>query len=355
MAKATSTKSGVSPTWEVVQGDNAHKTIFELASKYKMREQGKRGRISASAPFITDGLKPSPFRNEVGFRVIQPEELASLKVPTVGLTDGQIKGYQRHIKASHAFEIGWALRKGTTMPVIEVSLDEYGDAYLTDGQHRAIGAIIARVPLEAVIKQRSYNEAREMFVNQTFAKKLDRSHMTLVGTDLMSRYVQDALTNPNHPWHGLVSESGGSKITPAAMHRLVTMYGCNTVGALTPQLIEKVATRFDVARADSMAELISVFGTDGEGKFSTKNHPFAYRASNLSALGQASVHILIRADDVHPKADRERWLRHMPRFNWAGNAHIRSSGKMVDELIFHWNKNMTSRAIERRPFTKLDW
>lgn len=329
-------------------------TVYELATQVKERQRGKRGRATANTPSITKGLTPIPFENKVGYRVVSPAELASLRVPvaTIGAT---VTGYQRALKPTHAFEIAWAMQDGSPMATLDISLDEEGTAFITDGQHRCIASIISGIPLEVVVKQRSQAQAREMFINQTFAKKLDKSHTVLVGTDPMSLYVQDALTDPNHAWHHMVGERDYHKLTPSMMHRQITSYGCNTLGSLTPALTAKVGQRFDKARADELAEILGVFGKDQSGNFSVRNHPIAYKRAHLSGITQAAVCIMIRASDVHPAADKERWMRHMPLFNWAVNAgHLSASKPISEALIDHWNKKMSARRVTRQVYNKLD-
>lgn len=328
-------------------------TLFDLVSDVKMRGRDRR-RGTRGQHSIIKGLKVVPFRNEVGYRVVSPEELASLHIPVIQKEEDGFEGYQRRLKISHAFNIAWALDDGQDMPVLEVSLDELGTAYITDGQHRAIGALIARKPLRVAIRERSFAEARQMFINQTFAKRLDKSHMVLVGTDAMSEYVQDALTNAEHPWSGMVHETNTHKLTPSVMHRLVLMYGCDTIGGITAEYADRLQSRFNSKRADELADLIGVFGRNPEGFFDRRNNSLAFKQTNLSALAQTAVHVLIRADNVHPGPDRERWLRHMPLFNWTAYMHLRNVKDIVEAQLDHWNKHMTSRRVERRIYNRIE-
>lgn len=323
-------------------------TIYGIASKIDKRDRNQRGRTRKGFP-ITENLTPIPFKNEVGFRKVMPEELASLLVPTAHRTSRGYEGYQRGIKPAHAFNIAWAMEDGDEIPNIQVSLDEFGRAYITDGQHRVLAAIIANKPLEVRVRERSAEDARKLFANQTFAKRVDKSHMVLVAEDKMALYVQDALVNTVHPWHKMVHETNSNKIQPSVMHRQVTMFGCNVIGSMTADYIDRVQTQFDIGRADDLARLLGVFGTDANGGFDRRNCPDAFRQTNLGALTQAAVHILIRADNIHPGPDRERWLRHMAQFNWAQNRDIRNQRKMVIALLDHWNKRLQpNRQVERR-------
>jgi hypothetical protein len=327
-------------------------TIYDLLSKVPMREKGKRGRKRENAPTITQGLTPRPFKNEVGYRVIEPEELASLRVPKVQRGLGGYDGYQRTFTPTHAFNIAWAMQDGQEMENIQISLDEYGQAYITDGQHRVAAAVIARKPLDAVIKQRSEGQASEMFAFQTFAKKLDPSHMVKVSNDVMSAYVQDALIYNELAWSDLVHETSKKKLSPSVAHRLITMYGCNVIGSMPAQQLDRVQDQFDSKRADELADLIRVFGLKADGGFDRTLNPMAFKGANLRAIVQAAVHVFIRADEVHPKEDRERWLRHMPRFDWIKTVHTHDQKRLTELLLDHWNKQKTSRRVERVIYEK---
>lgn len=319
-----------------------------------MPEKGRRGRARKSDLPIVSGLTPAPFRNEVGYRVIAPEELLSLRIPIVHRGKEKITDYQRKLSIGHATSIAWAMLEGKDVPNIQISLDEKGDAYCTDGQHRAVAAIIARQPIDAVVAQRSYHSAHQLFADQALAKKPTANHLILTGTDRMARYVQDALTQTNHPWHNLVHETHKQKLQPSTMHRLVTMYGCDVIGALTADKVRKVAARFDTDRADELAELIGVFGKDAHGEFRKDNNHAAFKQTNLSALCQAAVYTLIRAEDIHPGADKARWMTHMPDFNWIKFGYIRDQKAMTEQLLDHWNKKKTARRVTRRIYNRID-
>lgn len=319
-------------------------TIYNLIEK---TGRPRRGRSNSDS--IVKGLTPVPFRNEVGLRVISPEELLSLRVPVLHRETGALKGYQRPLKMVHAAKIASSIEEGKAIPAIEISLDELGEeAYITDGQHRVVGSIIARRPIAAVVTQRTYAQAHQLFADQALAKKPTTDHLVLTGTDRMAKYVQDALTNTTHPWHKMVHETNKSKLSPSTMHRLITMYGCDAIGTLTTDMVRNVSSRFDPSRADELADLIGVFGKDSKGEFSKKNNPLAFQRTNLSSLVQAAVYIFIRADDVKPKEDRDRWMSHMVDFNWVKFSYIREVKGMTEELLTHWNKKKTARRVERR-------
>jgi hypothetical protein len=323
-------------------------TIHDVASKIQRRDRKRGSRVRKSDPVITLGLKPIPFKNEIGYRIIPPEELASLRIPRARLTANKIEGYQRAISIPHVFELAWAWEDGKEMPNLQISLDEFGNAYATDGQHRALAAIVRRQPLEAIVKQRTFQQQKNMFEGQTFAKKLSKDHMVLTGNDAMALYVQDALTNSRNPWYDMVSEKKNPhRISPAAMHRLVTMFGCNEAGAVTAQRAELVQRKFDPNAADYMAELIRVFGEGSDGSFDKASNPVPYTAKNLNVMGQACLQIFIRASEyteVHPGPDKERWRRHMTGFNWTSLQPLEQK-QATQALLDFWNKKMTSRKI----------
>lgn len=326
-------------------------TIGDLAKQIPVRTPGKRIRAGQTTTPISDGLTAVPFQNKVGYRVIQPEEMLSLRVPIVHQSRSAFLGYQRDAlkTVSHVWEIAWS---GKEVPCVQVTLDEEGNAYITDGQHRVLAAIANRTPLDAVVKQRTFEQAHDLFVNQRFAKRIQQDHLVLTGTDAMSKYVQQAIVDPQHPWHDMISDRGNrDKLTPKVAHRVITMYGCDIVGSLSPEAEAKADKKFDKKRADELADLLGVFGRAPDGTFSKRNNPNAFKQTNLSALAQAAIHILIRADHIKPGPDKERWMRHMPMFNWIRYTHVRDMRSMTEELLHHWNKKLSSeRKVERRVY-----
>lgn len=321
-------------------------TFYVLLENTTRPRKGMRPR--KSDPKVIEGYTPKPFENRVGMRIVDPEELLSLRIPILQRSPDSLEGYQRVLRINDAHAIAYAMEEGVEIQNVQVSLDEEGTAYITDGQHRTAAAIIAHKPLDVYVKQRTYAQARALFENQKFQKPISRSHSVMIHTDRMSRYVQEALVDKRHPWHDMVHERSAIKLSPAAMHRLVTMYGCNIVGSLTPEGIESAQARFNEARADELAELIGAFGRDANGEFRRENkRVLFYKQAFLTALTQAAVMIFLRAKDIHPAEDKERWNRHMTTFNWVKFESLGGGKHMVEALLDHWNKKKTSRRVER--------
>jgi hypothetical protein len=149
-------------------------TIFELASQIPQVTRGSTNKYAAP---VTQGLIPQPFPVMPGYREIPPEQIASLRVPTIEV-GVEIKGFQREKVNAHARKVARAMEAGEEMPPIIVSIFPDGNAYVDDGQHRALGALIARKKLEVVVKHRTVDQARKLFANQGKARTL-RSDDTL--------------------------------------------------------------------------------------------------------------------------------------------------------------------------------
>src|SRR4051812_43829264 len=115
-------------------------TIFELASTIPQIDL-VTSRGGKNRPSITQGLIPVPFPTEPGYFQAMPEQLASLKVPKIEVTD-DVRGFQREKKNSQVRKIARAMLAGEEMPPLMISIFEDGEAYVDDGQHRALASVL---------------------------------------------------------------------------------------------------------------------------------------------------------------------------------------------------------------------
>ena len=128
----TPMKDQISPHWP---------TIFELASTIQqidLHAPSARRKGGPNRRAVTHGLIPEPFPVQEGYFVVTPAQLASLKVPKIEV-GADIKGFQRDKMNTHARKIARALLDGIEIPPITVSIFPDGEAYVGDGQHRALG------------------------------------------------------------------------------------------------------------------------------------------------------------------------------------------------------------------------
>ena len=146
----TNNKDQLSPNWP---------TIFELASTIPQIDLAT-GRGGKNRPPVTQGLIPVEFPIEEGFYEVKPEQMASLRVPKIEVTD-EVRGFQREKVNSHVRKIARALLSGDEMPPLMISIFPDGQAYIDDGQHRALASIVTRKPLEVVVKRRTVEQARD--------------------------------------------------------------------------------------------------------------------------------------------------------------------------------------------------
>lgn len=313
-------------------------TIQELANGITVNAQAVTRRL-ADPIRATEGLKARKPPAVEGLHSFTPEELLSLYVQTVAV-NGDISGYQRDVDATHARKVAEALLRGKPMPVIHVALDGRGRMSIVDGQHRALGAVIARLPIEGVVRRMDKVSQAELFFGQRQAKTVDPNIIVLSGTDAYSRYVQEAITDPRHAWSGIVSASRSSKtrLGPYSAFQLLLRYVANTETGGAKMSTHNEAL-WDRGLADELAPLIACFGNK-------QTHPLAFRPYAVQAIGATAIHVFRRRD---PHADDyERWQKHMPLFPFEEWLHVRTQRHMITHLIDHWNKRLQgARRVER--------
>jgi hypothetical protein len=287
--------------------------------------------------------KPPPLRE--GLITLAPEELLSIRIPLQRVEDDVIKGYQRHLTAYKARSFArWIISNPdylVVLPVIEISLDGDGNFFYTDGQHRGAGAVIAKQNLRAVFTKRTESEARRLFALQAKASKPSRNVLILDGDGPFEEYIQDAVTNDDHPWARLITSShtghSRSKMSATAAMVLLRIYVARTAhqGQNTGA---DISERFDKAAADELSMLVSVFGT-------RVTNPAAFQASSLRAIGETARQVF-RERERHP-GDLERWIRRMPGFPFARYAYLNSYAPLSDKMIEYWNKNLPEKRKVR--------
>jgi hypothetical protein len=192
-------------SWE----EQVSTTIAELASSIYV-DTGRGANLRGDRPTISEGLKPRRAPAVEGLHMFTPEELLTLNIQTVSV-NGSVKGYQREADPTHARRVAKALLDGKPMPLLHIAMDGRGSMYIVDGQHRALAAVIARVPIEGVVKRMDKQDQAELFFGQRQAKTVDPNVLVLAGTSAYARYVQEALETPSHPWNRIVSANRSSK------------------------------------------------------------------------------------------------------------------------------------------------
>jgi hypothetical protein len=291
-------------------------------------------------PMVTDGMKPRRPPVEEGLYTLTPEQLLSLTVHTVSI-NGRVVGYQRELDPTHARKIARKMRDGQPMPPITLALDGKGRCAIVDGQHRVVAAVIARLPLQAVIKRMTKEEQQQLFVGQRNAKSVDRNTLVLADHGPFGRYVQDAVCTTAHPWHPIVSANRHSKtkIGPFALYQLLIRYVGNAEGQGASHRAG-MDQRWDQGLADELAPLIICFGNK-------QTNPLAFRPYTLQAIGAAAMWVF-RRNEPHAE-DFDRWQKHMPAFPFADWPHLRTQIQMTGVLLDHWNKRLSeSRRVYNR-------
>jgi hypothetical protein len=291
-------------------------------------------------PKVTDGLRPQRPPTGEGLHVLRPEQLLPLQVHAVAV-NGRVVGYQRELDVAHARKVARQMRDGRPMPPITLALDGRGHLAVVDGQHRAAAGVIARVPVEAIVKRMTKEEQAALFFGQRNAKTVDRNVLVLAGHGPFDRYVQEAVSVNAHPWHPIVSANRHSKtkIAPYAMFQLLVRYVGNVEGQAAAHK-GPMDDRWDRGCADELAALVSCFGNK-------QTNPLAFRPATVQAIGAAAMWVF-RRHSRH-EDDFERWQKHMPLFPFEQWLHVRTQRQMTNALLDHWNKRLSGSRRVTRP------
>lgn len=296
---------------------------------------------SARRDSIVSGLKPAQVDPRQGLRHLTPAQLLSLEVPTLTREGDEFAGFQRPLDVNRARRIARALLRGIELPPIQVStIAGNGRLLLTDGQHRAVAAVMVRQQLESVVIPRTYEAAKELFANQGKGAKVNPNVLVLAGSSPFDEYVQDAVTCDGHIWSGIVGEGATrQRISPKQMSNMIQKYCMNSLGQRGEGARPE---EFDQQLADELGLLVAAFGTKA-------TNPAAFQPKSLTAITDAAVLIIRRRPEpvgLH-RLDVERWRRWMPRFDFSSVAYLRSK-ELTDALVGHWNKRLASdRRVTR--------
>lgn len=316
-------KDQLSPDWP---------TIYELAATIPQIDlQTSRG--GKNRPPVTQGLVPEDFPLHKGYFEASPEQIASLRVPKIEVTN-TVRGFQREKVNSHVRKIARAMLAGEEMPPLMISIFPDQKAYIDDGQHRALASVVTRLPLEVVVKERTVAQARKLFASQSRAKKLRRDDTLLTGDSAIELYIQDALTSSNHPWSTLVGQSASRyRMSPTTMAAAVGAFTFNSMSLSINEFTKRSEDEFDEALAGTLADLIRAFGTKS-------THPVAYKGGVIRAIAFAAVHIFRRNENSQMR-DYGRWMTHMPTFDFGKYPHLLNKESHLSiELVNHWNKRL---------------
>lgn len=327
-------------------------TIYDLAMQIPEidvmigRSRGRPAQ-EQSKPIAAD-MSPKAFPLAEGVFEVEPEQLLSLKVPLYDPATGQ--GFQRDVLRfpQHCRYIARCMLQGAEVPILVASIFPDNQPYVTDGQNRAIAAIITRTRVRVDIQRRTVAEARALFNNQQEAWKLSSDLMIMSGNSPVALYIQEAVSDSNHPWHSYVGPGaarypgkghvGGQdrdKLSPTQVSTAVGMFAYNTLNAQTRALGRR-NDPIDRMRADQLARLLSVFGT----KHTNRN---AFRAGSVWAIARAATEIFLRNPNARPgRADERRWMQVMGGFDFGKYPHLIShqDNELVRKLIEHWNKRL---------------
>lgn len=316
------------------KADNPHPTLYEILES--VNTLGYKGRGKPVTP--VEGMKPKGISLKEGLTTLSPEQMLTLRIPIQRVEPGVINGYQRHLNAARAREFARWLQVNPdylrVLGTVEVSIDTDGNAYLTDGQHRAAGAVMAKMPLRAILTRRTDDEARRLFALQAKASRPNRNVLIFDSDGIFEEYIQDAVTNVNHPWHALVTsaQQGTSKtrMSATAAYNMLRVY-VGRMGGQQMFVSAAAEERFDKDAADHLAVLMSAFGT-------RQSNPLAWSASGLRAIA-ASARLVFREREPHP-GDTDRWVRHMSRFPFMQYAYLRGYTDLTEKMVAWWNKNL---------------
>ena len=323
-------KDQISTTWP---------TIFELASTIPQIDlvtlRGGKNR-----PPVTQNLIPVEFPVKEGYFEASSEQLASVIVPKVEVTN-EVRGFQREKVNSHARKIAQAMLAGEEMPPVMLSIFPDDKAYVDDGQHRLLASMITRKPLEVVVKRRTVEQARKIFAAQSRAKTLRRDDTLLTGDSPLELYIQDALTSDDHPWSALVGvRATRYRMSPTTMAASAGAFGFNSLAMSINDFLRRPEKEFDTQKAASMADLIHAFG-------SKTTNPVAFRGGVIRAITLTAVHVFQRNGREATPKDYARWMTHMPQFDFNKYPHLLSKESQLSMVMLdHWNKRLpASRKV----------
>jgi hypothetical protein len=286
---------------------------------------------------VVDGMNSAAVTRREGVHILAPEQLLAIRIP-IQRVQGDIVGYQRHLRAEKVRDFGrWIAEHRDNylnlVPVIEVSWT--GDhLFYTDGQHRAGGAVIARVPMRVLVTKRTEDEARHLFALQAKATRVSKNVLILNSNGNIEEYIQDAVTSTDHPWSNLIAsgQSGNSKtrMSASTAFNILRVYAAKSKH-MSATALDTERAKFNKKDADELAVLISALG-------SKVNNPDAFAPSNLRAVAIVARAVFLEREPH--RNDRDRWIRKIGRFPFAQYGYVRNYYEMSQKLVAYWNRNL---------------
>lgn len=316
-------------------------TLFELLSELHV---GK-ARRGTGVRYVTTGRTPKPFPQREGVYVVEPDEILSIRVPRQRIVEGSIVGYQRGLTVQKAHAVAREIEANPetymdelTLP--DVSLDA-GMAFATDGQHTLAGAAIANMPMKVVAIKRSPSLQKARFTSQAKATRINRNVLILDAVGVIEEYIQDAVTDPKHPWNELISvaSTGGAshttkKISATSAYVMLQNYAMGLRSNHVAQTTD-VDKRFDSKAADDLARLLRAFGD-------RRINPYAFSGTGLRAIARAGLSIM-RENPTFKAEDLTRWETHMPKFPFVKYQYLRSHLEIAEQMVNWWNRGLSGR------------
>lgn len=331
----TQVVDGVYTSWPTLYGIG--KQILDVDVTAPRNDRA--GRPNSEFRSVVDGMTPEAFPTREGTFYATPEQLLSLKVPLLEQIDGDLVGFQRTHNNLHVRKIARGILDGKEITPITVSIFPDGNPYVTDGQHRSLGAIVSRTPVRVDVRHRTVEQANELFTNQRLSRKLSQDQVILTGTSPLELYIQDAVTSDDHPWSNLVGtgkvgDGVAYKMSPTTAALVIGFFSYNVLSSTVSRLVDREDS-FDKLRADKMARLLSAFGTK-------QTNELAWRANPLRSIAATAVHVFLRNPNATAD-DERRWIRHMGTFDFGKYPHLLNKGdsELTQHLVAHWNKRLT--------------
>lgn len=311
--------------------------LFQIAQDIPMEglNRVKPGTSLATLPKITDGMHPKPLPRVPGLFSLEPEQLLNVLVEPISV-NGRVEGYQREARPRDARGVANYLRDGGVLPVIELAIDGKGRIYCPDGFARILGAVIARLPVDVVIRRFNLQERGQLFSSQRYSRRISADVLTLADDGPFERYIQDAVAGgKDNPWAGFVStgQKAKTRIAPFAMYQLLIRYVGNRDGTGAVRL--GIEDRWNPELANELFPLVRCFGTKA-------TNPAAFKGTSLQGIGSAAMWVFRRNEHGDP-GDVARWQSHMPKFRFEDYPQLRTQKEWTAALVAHWNRGLRGR------------
>jgi hypothetical protein len=304
--------------------------LYDIAEG--IQQADKQGKVVPSSKPITVGLKAQDPPFTPGLHYISPSQALNIFVDVLHIEDGQKSGYQRKADPAHVRRVARQLREGYPFPPVLLAVENGNYAEAIDGQHRLLGAVMARKSAWVAAVEMTEHERQQLFAGQRKAKTVDRATLILAGDGPVEEYIQDAVTSSNHPWsRWIVPYPSSNHIPVPTAYAAIASYGMATLRTPTGTSPEYIAEHWRIKPANELADLISAFGT-------RQTNPDAFANAAFRGIVQAAI-VIVRRRGSKP-ADVARWHKRMRAFPWRDYPQLRSSMEWGDALIAWWNKGL---------------